>query len=88
MFAQGISPEEYEMHLKCQEWKAKYDREQINLQQAQEEMNIQEERCKALVTQKQQLKERNDGYLERIDELKECLADRRLADKVTNEPEE
>ena len=76
------------MHLKCQEWKAKCDIEQTNLQQAEEDMKMKEEAYKFLVTQKQQLEKRNSSYLERIDELKEKLADRWLTDMVTNEPEE
>ena len=76
------------MLLKCQEWKAKYDRAQTNLQQAQEEMRLKEETYKSLLMLMQQLEEKNANHLKRIDELKEWLADHGLADMVTNETEE
>ena len=88
MFAQGISPEEYEKHLECQEWKAKYDRVQTRLQQAKEEKKIKEETYKFLLAKMKQLEEKNTSHLKLIDELKECLANHGLADMVTNEPEE
>ena len=88
MFAQGINPEEYEMRLKCQEEEAKYDREQTNLQQAEEEMRLKKEMYKSQLMQMQQLEEKNANHLKHIDELKEWLADHGLADMVTNKTEE